>query len=100
MTLQTTYSDARARLAALLNRAGDDRETVIITRRDHADVALISADELRSLEETAHLMRSPANARRLLQALERSLASDVTPMSVDELREQVGFASRLVDKAH
>lgn len=99
MTLQTTYTDARARLAALLDRAGDDRETVIITRRDHRDVALIAADELRSLEETAHLMRSPANARRLLEALERSLAADVTPMSIDELREQTGLAEEPVGTA-
>lgn len=70
----------------MLNSAGDDRETVIITRRDHGDVALIAADELRSFEETAHLMRSPANARRLLEALERSLAGDTQPMSLDELR--------------
>ena len=99
MTLQTTYTDARARLAALLDRAGDDRETVIITRRDHGDVALIAADELRSLEETAHLMRSPANARRLLEALERSVAADVTPMSIDELREQTGLAEEPVGTA-
>jgi antitoxin YefM len=99
MTLQTTYTDARARLAALLDRAGDDRETVIITRRDHRDVALIAADELRSLEETAHLMRSPANARRLLEALERSVAADVTPMSIDELREQTGLAEEPVGTA-
>jgi antitoxin YefM len=95
MTLETTYTDARAHLAALLDRAGDDRETVIITRRDHVDVALIAADELRSLEETAHLMRSPANARRLLEALERSLAADVQPLSIDQLREQVGLADEL-----
>lgn len=91
MAVQTTYTEARKRLAALLNSAGDDRETVIITRRDHVDVALIAADELASLEETAHLMRSPANARRLLEALERSLASDVRPQSLDELRAEVGL---------
>ncbi|SRR6266851_290503 len=96
MTLQTTYTDARARLASLLDRAGDDHETVIITRRDHGDVALVAADELRSLEETAHLMRSPTNARRLIEALERSLAADVQPQSIDELREQVGLADELV----
>ena len=96
MTLETTYTDARAHLAALLDRAGDDREIVIITRRNHGDVALIAADELRSLEETAHLMRSPANARRLLEALERSLATDVTPQSLDELREEVGLGEKLV----
>jgi len=95
----TGESPSRARLAALLDRAGDDRETVIITRRDHRDVALIAADELRSLEETAHLMRSPANARRLLEALERSVAADVTPMSIDELREQTGLAEEPVGTA-
>ena len=99
MTLETTYTDARAHLAALLDRAGDDRETVIITRRDHGDVAMVAADELRSLEETAHLMRSPANARRLVEALERSLAGDVTPMSIDELRRQAGLGEELVGPA-
>jgi antitoxin YefM len=99
MALKTTYTDARKRLAALLDSAGDDRETVIISRRDHGDVALIAADELRSLEETAHLLRSPANARRLLEALERSLAGDVTPMSIDELRRQTGLAEELVGSA-
>ena len=99
MALETTYTDARAHLAALLDRAGDDRETVIITRRDHVDVALVAADELHSLEETAHLMRSPANARRLVEALERSLAGDVTPMSIDELRRQAGLGEELVGPA-
>ena len=99
MTLETTYTDARAHLAALLDRAGDDRETVIITRRDHGDVAMVAADELRSLEETAHLMRSPANARRLVEALERSLAGEVTPMSIDELRRQAGLGEELVGPA-
>jgi len=93
VTVQTTYTEARKRLAALLDSAGDDRETVIITRRDHGDVALIAADELRSLEETAHLMRSPANARRLLDALERSLANDVSPQSADELRTELGLVA-------
>ena len=96
MPLQTTYTDARARLAELLDRAGDDRETVIITRREHADVAMVSADELRSLEETAHLLRSPANAQRLLEALERSIARDVDPMTLDELRRDVGLDQELV----
>lgn len=96
MPLQTTYTDARARLAELLDRAGDDRETVIITRRDHGDVAMISADELRSLEETAHLLRSPANAQRLLEALERSIARDVAPSTLDELRADVGIDQELV----
>jgi antitoxin YefM len=91
MALKTSYTEARERLAALLDSAGDDRETVIITRRGHGDVALIAADELRSLEETAHLLRSPVNARRLLEALERSLAADVAPTTLSELRQDVGL---------
>jgi antitoxin YefM len=99
MTVQTTYTEARKRLATLLDSAGDDREVVIITRRNHGDVALIAADELRSLEETAHLMRSPANARRLLEALDRSLNADVRPQSLDELRDEVGLVEGLVGAA-
>ncbi len=91
MTVQTSYTDARAHLAALLDRASHDRETVIITRRGAPDVALVAADELASLQETAHLVRSPANARRLLAALQRSLAGDVEPRSVAELRAELGL---------
>ncbi len=91
MTVQTSYTDARAHLAELLDRASRDRETVIITRRGAPDVALVAADELASLQETAHLLRSPANARRLLAALQRSLAGDVEPGSVAELRTELGL---------
>ena len=54
-------------------------------------MALIAADELVSLQETAHLLRSPTNARRLLAALQRSLAGDVQPQSVAELRTELGL---------
>jgi antitoxin YefM len=87
----TTYTDARERLAELLDRAGADHEPVTITRRGSPDVVLIAASELRSLEETAHLMRSPANARRLLEALERSLSADVEAQTIDELRAELGL---------
>jgi antitoxin YefM len=56
-------------------------------------VALIAADELASLEETAHLMRSPANAQRLLAALERALDGTTPPMTTDELRRESGLVS-------
>ena len=91
VTMQTTYTDARKHLAALLDRAGEDHETIVITRRDRADVALIAADELRSLEETAHLFRSPANARRLLEAMERAEAGRGEVLTVEELRGRVGL---------
>ena len=65
----TTYTQARAALAALCDEVVSSREPVIIRRRGREDVALIAASELRSLLETAHLTASPANARRLQAAL-------------------------------
>jgi antitoxin YefM len=89
MTVETSYSEARQHLAALLDRAVDDRETIIITRRNGARVALLAADELASYEETAYLLRSPANARRLLEALRESLADEVVPFDFAELRAKL-----------
>ena len=82
MTLEVTYTQARAKLAALLDQATDDREIIIIQRRNKAPAALISADELTSLLETAHLLRSPKNAQRLLTALNRALERDTPPLSL------------------
>ena len=92
MAIHTTYSEARANLARLWDEATQSRETVIISRRGADDVALIAADELASLQETAHLLRSPANAARLLTALQRALVDEVSPSSVDDLRHEVGLA--------
>ena len=92
MTIQTSYSDARARLASLLDEVTENNEVVIIRRRGAEDVALIAAAELRSLQETAHLLRSPRNAERLLRALARAEAGEGTPQTVAELRHEVGLA--------
>jgi len=94
MVTKTTYTDARAHLARLLDQVSDDQETVIISRRGKADVALIAADELSALQETAHLLRSPRNAARLLAALQRALARTEPPQSVAELRRDVGLDAR------
>lgn len=91
MTMQTTYTQARARLAELCDRVAESRETVIITRRGAPDVALIAADELESLRETAHLLRSPRNAARLLTALNRALAEAGEPETVEVLRRELGL---------
>ena len=69
----------------------DDRET-IIKRRNGARVALLAADELESYQETAHVLRSPANARRLLAALRESLEDDVLPFDAAELRARLEHA--------
>ena len=62
MAIDTTYTEARANLAKLLDRVTNDQEVVFIRRRGREKVALVAADELESLMETAHLLRSPRNA--------------------------------------
>ena len=94
MPVQTTYTDARARLARLMSRVVEDRETVIITRRGKPEVALIAVEELAGLQETAHLLRSPKNARRLLRALERAIARTGKPRTAEALRKELGLARR------
>ncbi len=91
MAIETTYTQARAHLASLLDKVTDDREVIIIQRRGAEDVALIAADELASLLETAHLLRSPANAERLLAALTRARQGTGSTQSVAELRDEVGL---------
>jgi antitoxin YefM len=66
-----TYSESRAQYAATLSAVVDDREEVIITRAGHEPVVIVSLDDYESLKETAYLLKSPTNARRLLGAIER-----------------------------
>ena len=85
--MQTTYTKARENLASLLDKVVNDREIIIIERRDKPNVALIAEDELASLKETAYLLRSPKNADRLLSALEWSKSRDeetLESVTVDE----------------
>ncbi|MDK3256044.1 type II toxin-antitoxin system Phd/YefM family antitoxin [Blastococcus capsensis] len=66
-----TYSESRARYAETLNAVVDDREEVIITRAGRDPVVMVALEDYESLKETAYLLRSPANARRLLSSIER-----------------------------
>lgn len=91
MSIDITYTAARANLAKLLDSAVEDREVVRIRRRGAEDVALIAAAELDSLLETAHLLRSPRNAERLLNALQRARAGTGAPQSLDDLRAELGL---------
>ncbi len=93
MALETTYTALREQLAAVLDRVVDDREVVIVRRRGAKAVALVPADELSSLMETAHLLRSPANAKRLLAALARATRGKKRPESVDKLRREMGLGA-------
>ena len=77
-----TYSDARANLAKTMDRVCDDHVPVIITRKNGGAVVMLSLREYEGLEETAYLLSSPANARRLLE-------------SVNELEARGGVECRL-----
>ncbi|MGH3771147.1 MAG: type II toxin-antitoxin system Phd/YefM family antitoxin [Pseudonocardiaceae bacterium] len=66
-----SYSESRARYAETLNSVVDDREEVVITRAGHEPVVIVSLDDYQSLKEMAYLVRSPANARRLLASIDR-----------------------------
>ena len=89
--LQTTYTNARANFAGLCDEVIENREIVLIRRRNGSNVAMIAADELQSLVESSHLMRSPKNAERLLSALERALKGGGAASSVKLLRSEVGL---------
>jgi antitoxin YefM len=88
MPTETIYSQARAHLAAFCDEATSTREPIIIHRRGAEDVALIAAAELRGLMETAHLLRSPGSAERLLTALARARNEELPTETVDALRQE------------
>lgn len=91
MAIQTSYTQARANLAELLDEVTLNQEVVIVNRRGKEDVAMVSAAELSSLIETAHLLRSPKNAQRLLAALQRARANKGARDSLERLRRDVGL---------
>ncbi len=91
MAIHTTYSKARANLAKLLTAASEDKEIILINRRNAEDVALISSSELLSLMETAHLLRSPKNARRLLTSLNRALSQTEPATTLGDFKKELGF---------
>jgi len=95
MAIETTYTSLRANLATFLDRVTDDREVVVVKRRrGQPDVAIITADELAGLEETAYLLRSPANARRMLESLRELDRGRGKKTTVEELRRSVGLEDK------
>ena len=100
MPTETTYTALRENLASYLDRVVDDREVLVVKRRGAPDVAIIAADELAGLEETAYLLRSPKNAARLLGSLAESKRNDRKPVSakpaaqaIRNLRRSLGLES-------
>ena len=89
MATKTSYSHARENLATLWDEVEDSREAAVIQRRGHEDMALIPADELSALRETAYLLRSPANVVRLLAALTRARLGKPKSVDMTTLRREL-----------
>ncbi len=92
MATKASYSRARQNLAEIWNEVESSREPAILERRGHEDMALVPADELSSLQETAYLLRSPKNAARLLAALTRShKKGGRTTVDLEALMKELGL---------
>lgn len=91
MIHETTYTGARKRLSTLMDQVTDTREPVLIRRRGKEPVALVAASELAGWMETAYLLRSPKNARRLREAATRAAGGRGEPAGLDELRARLGL---------
>jgi antitoxin YefM len=93
LSRETTYSQARANLAEILDRVCDEKQIIVIKRRNHKNVALVAEDELSSLLESVYLLRSPHNAKRLFRALEWAASSTGSPQTIEELKTELGIES-------
>jgi antitoxin YefM len=91
MSIVRSYTSARAQFKKICDEVSSTREPVIIQRRNGDDVALIAADELESLMETAHLLRSSKNASRLVSALLKAQRREGKKTSVHSLRREMNI---------
>lgn len=87
---ETTLSELRRNLKSFCDRAVGDRETIRVRRKGGGDVVLVAAEEFDGIAETAHLLASPKNLRRLLAALGRARRGATRPMTVEKLRASLG----------
>lgn len=91
MSISLTYTQVRANLAKLLDEVSLNKEVVIINRKNAENVALVSESELSGILETAHLLRSPKNAQRLLKALLEVQNEKNSPQSLEDLKKEFGL---------
>jgi len=92
MARSTTYSALRSNLKQALDEVCADHEPLRVERKNGEPVVVVSEADFRSMEETAYLLRSPANARRLLNALHGKRSRDKSFKGVDELRAKLGLS--------
>jgi antitoxin YefM len=87
----TSPTDARNDFFKLLDLVVKNHQVYIVNRRDGENVALIAESDLVSLVETVYLLRSPANARRLLDSIEESKTGKIQPQTIAELQQELGI---------
>jgi antitoxin YefM len=85
MSIVFSFSEARAKLKSLMDQVTADRAPAIITRRGAEPVVMVSMAEWDSIEATQHLLKSPANARRLRESIDAAEAGDVRALTPDDL---------------
>lgn len=87
----TSPTEARSNFFKLLEQVVENHQVFIIHRREGENVALISESDLQSLVETVYLLRSPANARRLLDAIEESQLGQIPLQTPEQLKRELGI---------
>ena len=87
----TSPTEARNDFFKLLEQVAENHQIYLINRREGENVALIAESDLRSLVETVYLLRSPANAHRLFEAMEESRAGKIKPQTVEALQQELGI---------
>ena len=92
MPSETTYTNLRGHPAPFLDQVTNEQEITLIRRKEGHDVAMIDTRELEGPVETAHLLRAPKNATRLLKGLRRAGHDKGKTKSVDQLRQETGLA--------
>ena len=95
----TTPTDARNGFFKLLEQVVENHQVFIINRREGENVALISESDLTSLIETVYLLRSPANGRRLLDAIAESRSGKIKPQTIEELKQELGLSGEETEEA-
>jgi antitoxin YefM len=95
---ETSPTAARQDFFQMLDRIAKEREIYIINRPDGENIALIPESDLNSLIETVYLFRSPANARRLLDALDEAKSGKILPQSIEDLQQELGVSGKEEEK--
>ena len=89
----TSPTDARKGFFQLLDQVAENHQVFIINRPEGENVALIAESDLTSLVETVYLLRIPANARRLLDAIAQSKSGNIQPQTIAQLKQELGIGS-------